>query len=172
MSSIIQFGSIALRRIRMRLYMAAQTRIALYAMLAAALINAYALLLENDLCAMLVFIASGLAASLRTKNMTIVLFTAIVGVNLLRVARTYLDKINSEGFEDEDKDEDGSEPVDNKNKPNTKVAANIENFEDIYAELMKLQNEIVEGVKRVHEPLSKVESIVNGLKESMTSINA
>jgi hypothetical protein len=100
------------------------------------------------------------------------LFTAIVGVNLLRVARTYLDKINSEGFEDEDKDEDGSEPVDNKNKPNTKVAANIENFEDIYAELMKLQNEIVEGVKRVHEPLSKVESIVNGLKESMTSINA
>ena len=180
-----------IRRIPDRIYVSsmqiAHTKIALYIMLTVALINAYAVLLENDIFAMLVFIISGLAVSLKTKNMTIVLFAAIIGVNLLRAIRVYVYKI--EGFEDDEVvnettgDKNAVMPLDvsadaTKNKDESKdipinpdVASKIENFEDTYAQLMKLQNEIVEGVKRVHEPLAKVETIVNGLKESMATMN-
>lgn len=188
MSSFFKRITATVRRIPERIYVSsmqiAHTKIALYIMLTVALINAYAVLLENDLFAMLVFIVSGLVISLKTKNMTIVLFIAVLGVNLLRVARGYL--YRNEGFEDEDTTNGGGENAEDaapsldtdKNSTKTKdetsgednIANKIENFEDTYAELMKLQDEIVEGVKRVHEPLSKVESIVNGLKESMATM--
>ena len=97
-----------------------KSKVLLYVLVLIALLNIVALIKENNIKALVVFILVGLASTLVTKNMIHVLLIAILVTNFLIAMKVFGKKNTLEGL-------DGDEPVKSKNR-RRKNLQNVEEF--------------------------------------------
>jgi hypothetical protein len=154
------------------------SRAVLYFVFAVAIVNFYVHLATRDSFSIAVFLLSGLLTSFFSKNMIVVLVSAVVVTNVLKHGKNVVThegfEAGAEGAAEKSKDAATSPPAEGAAAAAAAPAApalpDAEDTEEIkkkYKELLDLQKQIVDGVKNVYEPLQKAEIIVAGMKESM-----
>ena len=165
-------------------------KITLYAVFLLALSTIYSFMWKRNAEALAIFVLTGVVALAFTKNMVIIMSSAVL-ISILATSTKHSPLYFSEGFDAPSTEEEGADKTkDDKSKEDkTKedvgdksiendVAATATTAPDTaklgemkkqYEELMSLQKQIVDGVKGVYEPLQKAEGIVSGMKESMRS---
>jgi hypothetical protein len=150
-----------------------QNRIVLYIIFAVSIVNLYAFLTSNDMFSLVIFCLVGFITTFFSKNMIVVLSIAIVVTNILKQGTGIR---TTEGFEDDSAKADTSVKSEDSPTPDSTVGdvadegEKLSDMKSKYDELMKLQEQIVSGVKSVYEPLQKAEGIVSNMKENMKNI--
>jgi hypothetical protein len=159
-----------------------ENRFILYFVFIIALINIYVLLLNNHFNGLSVFFLTGIIVSAFNKNMIVILLTSIILTNVVKeTAPTFYEGF-SEGVDDVDGDGDGGNDDQKKSKSLTEDVSNAINelnggsgkksekeIKDLnemtsqYSELIDIQKGLLDGIKKVAEPLEKAEKIIEKL---------
>lgn len=170
-----------------------ESRFVLYSVFILSLINIYVLLLNQHFNALSVFFLTGVVVSAFSKNMIVILLSAMVVTNLVKeFAPTYY-----EGFDDDERkkkgdDEDGLENDQSDSSKMTlkedidKVIENLEGVDptksgnkkdideikDNYSELLGIQKDLLTGIQNVATPLEQAEKIIEKLTQKMEGMKS
>lgn len=173
-----------------------ESRFVLYSIFILSFINIYVLLLNHQFNALSVFFLTGVIVSAFSKNMIVILFSAIVVTNLVKeFAPTYYEGFDGESADEKKKkgyDEDGLENDQTDSSKMTlkedidKVIENLEGVDptksgnkkdideikDNYSELLGIQKDLLTGIKNVATPLEQAEKIIEKLTEKMEGMKS
>ena len=168
-----------------------ESRIILYSVFILSLINIYVLLLNQNFNALSVFFLTGLVVSAFSKNMIIILSSAIVVTVLIReIAPAYYEGFDSESDAEKKKKDEDDDGLENDQTDSSKMSLKedvdkvIENLEgvdpaksgnkkdmdeikDKYSELLGIQKDLLVGIQNVATPLENAEKIIERLTEKM-----
>lgn len=164
-----------------------ESRTVLYCVFLIALFNVYILLLHSNFNGLSVFFLTGIIVSAFHKNMIVILLSAIVVTNIVKhTAKTFY-----EGFDDEIEDKNKNKDLENDQYDSSKMSLSeditktIENLEnnvdgkktgnskdlteikEQYSELISIQKGLLDGIKKVAEPLENAERIIEKLSNKM-----
>jgi hypothetical protein len=132
---------------------------------------------QNDTSSVMTLVLIGLLTSFFNKNMVIILFTALVFTNLLRLAMPKQDYILSEGFEDKletaptkhssDKSSDktssektSSEKTSSEKKEDKEQADASLSLKEDFDEFQSVQKKILESMNDLNPLLDKAEAFI------------
>lgn len=171
-----------------------ESRFVLYVVFMLSLINVYVLLLHNRLNALSVFFLTGIIVSAFCKNMIVILLSSIVVTNLVKeIAPSFSEGFegDDEGKKKKGGDEEEDDGLDNDQSDSSKMSLSediskvIENLENgvdeskggskkdlneikgQYSELLDIQKSLLEGIRKVAEPLENAEKIITKLTDKM-----
>ena len=123
---------------------------------------------QNDTSSVMTLVLIGLLTSFFNKNMVIILFTALVFTNLLRLAMPKQDYILSEGFEDKletapiktSSDKTPSDKTSSDKKEDKEQADATLSLKEDFDEFQTVQKKILESMNDLNPLLDKAEAFI------------
>uniref|UniRef100_A0A6C0DN80 Uncharacterized protein n=1 Tax=viral metagenome TaxID=1070528 RepID=A0A6C0DN80_9ZZZZ len=123
---------------------------------------------QNDTSSVMTLVLIGLLTSFFNKNMVIILFTALVFTNLLRLAMPKQDYILSEGFEDKvetapikaSSEKTSSEKTSSHKKEDKEQADATLSLKEDFDEFQTVQKKILESMNDLNPLLDKAEAFI------------
>jgi hypothetical protein len=123
---------------------------------------------QNDTSSVMTLVLIGLLTSFFNKNMVIILFTALVFTNLLRLAMPKQDYILSEGFEDKletapiktSSDKTSAEKTSSDKKEDKEQADATLSLKEDFDEFQTVQKKILESMNDLNPLLDKAEAFI------------
>jgi len=123
---------------------------------------------QNDTSSVMTLVLIGLLTSFFNKNMVIILFTALVFTNLLRLAMPKQDYILSEGFEDKvetapikaSSTKTSSEKTSSHKKEDKEQADATLSLKEDFDEFQTVQKKILESMNDLNPLLDKAEAFI------------
>jgi hypothetical protein len=123
---------------------------------------------QNDTSSVMTLVLIGLLTSFFNKNMVIILFTALVFTNLLRLAMPKQDYILSEGFEDKletapiktSAEKTSAEKTSSDKKEDKEQADATLSLKEDFDEFQTVQKKILESMNDLNPLLDKAEAFI------------